>query len=459
MDSKIDNSKIIKSYTVLVSLILIAAGITAAFYTGEGTAVFSNLLKIILSPSKSLTDYFGYGSLGAAYINAGLCGLAVALPYIFMKASAGAGAMTAYFLIIAHAFFGKNILNIWPCMIGTYIFFCIRKVDPKKMLHVCAFTSCFGPMVSEILYRYTLEEFNPETPTVTALSIILTVVLGLFIGFVFPFVLTFTGKISKGFNLYNAGLAGGVIGTVLCYALFKIPGKELHPAMAVYSEHYLSFGKSYMLFANIVFALIAIVSILLGRKYNEGSLNGYKELLKSKDGVFADKFGMGKCMINIGIYALYLLVIYDIIMFVTGLIPAEFVKTSVGFTGPTTGALFAALSFACTAQSPSNTWQIICGYVIYSLFSLVVLGNWPLTIQAYLCTMAFATGLCPIVQKRGSIWGIIAGIIAASICTFPVKLHGGLMIYNSGFNAGLVALIMVVIFAVVDKIKPKKEVE
>lgn len=453
MGKQIENSRIIKSYLVLVSTILIFAGVIGTMYTGEGREVFSHLLNIILSPSKSLTDYFGYGSLGAAYINAGLCGFAVAIPYILMKATADASAMTAYFLVVAHAFFGKNILNIWPCMIGTYIFFCIRKIEAKKMLHVCAFTSCFGPMVSELLFRYTLDEFNAETPTVTILSIILTIVLGLFIGFIFPFVLTFTGKISKGFNLYNAGLAGGVIGTILCYALFKIPGKELYPAMSVYSEHYLSFGQSYMLFVNIVFAFVAVVSILLGRRYNGNSLNGYKELLCSKEGTFADKFGMARCLINIGIYALYLLVIYDIIMVVTTLIPGEFVKNAVGFTGPTTGALFAALSFTCTAQSPSNTWQIIVGYVIYSAFSLAVLGNWPLTGQAYLCTMAFATGLCPIVQKRGSVWGIVAGIIAASICTIPIKLHGGLMIYNSGFNAGLAALIMVVIFAVADSFK------
>ena len=445
----------IRTYTVLVSLIFICAGVIAGLVTGTANTLLADLLKIMLSPSKSLTDYFGYGQIGTAYINAGLCGLAVIVPYILMKAELGAGAMTAYFLVIAHAFFGKNILNIWPCMIGCAIFYKIRKIEVKKQWHVCCFTSCFGPMISEFLFRYTLDEFDAANPTVTAAAVALTVLCGLFVGFVFPFVLTFTGKISKGYNLYNAGLAGGVIGTVLCLVMFKLPGKTLYPAMPVDSADYELHGRSYLVFACVVYAVIAVVGLIMGKAY-KGSFGEYGKLLHSKDGVFMDKFGMPQCLINLGIYGLYLLVIYIAVILLTPLLPSELVAAAVGFTGPTAGAMYAALSFACTAQSPSNTWPIISGYVIYSLFSLAVLGNWTLSSQPFLCTMAFATGLCPIVQKRGKLWGIVAGIIAAALCTYPVKLHGGLMIYNSGFNAGLVAIIMVIIFTILDSFKKKQ---
>ena len=84
MSAKPDNSQIIKSYTILVSLMLIASGLLGAVYTGEGWDVFPDLLKFMLSPSKSSTDYFGYGSLGAAYLNAGLCGLGVMIPVILV---------------------------------------------------------------------------------------------------------------------------------------------------------------------------------------------------------------------------------------------------------------------------------------------------------------------------------------------------------------------------------------
>ena len=450
------NSYIITVYTITVSAILIAAGLIAGIRTGRGDAVFADLLKIMLSPSKSLTDYFGFGHIAAAYINAGLCGLAVIIPYILMKAELGAGAMTAYFLVIAHAFFGKNILNIWPCMIGCALFYKIRKIEVKKQWHVCCFTSCFGPMISEFLFRYTLDEFDAANPTVTPAAVALTVLCGLFVGFVFPFVLTFTGKISKGYNLYNAGLAGGVIGTVLCTLMFKLPGKTLYPAMPVDSADYELHGHSYFVFSCVVYGAVALVGLLMGREYNGKTFDGYGKLLHCKNGAFIDKFGMPQCLINLGTYGFYLLLIYITIIQLTPMLPPELVASAVGFTGPTAGAMFAALSFACTAQSPSNTWPIISGYVIYSLFSLAAFSNWTLSSQPFLCTMAFATGLCPIVQKRGKLWGIVAGIIAAALCTYPVKLHGGLMIYNSGFNAGLVAVIMVIIFAIIDSLKKKK---
>ena len=51
MPKTIDNSKIIKSYAVLISLILIAAGLLGAAYTGEGWNIFSDLLRFMLSPS------------------------------------------------------------------------------------------------------------------------------------------------------------------------------------------------------------------------------------------------------------------------------------------------------------------------------------------------------------------------------------------------------------------------
>ena len=459
MSAKPDNSQIIKSYTILVSLMLVAAGLFGAVYTGEGWDVFPDLLKYMLSPSKSSTDYFGYGSLGAAYLNAGLCGLGVMIPVILMKAEAGASIMTAYFLIIAHCFYGKNLLNIWPCILGTYLCLKLRGLDVKKQLHVCSFSSCFAPLISELLFRYTLDEFSPDTPQISFKAILLALLCSMVVGFVFPLLLKIMGVLSQGYNLYNAGLAGGVLGTFIYVVLYMIPGRELHPAMEVSNDVYMDAGNSFIIYANVVFVSIFVTSLLLGRKFNGGSLRGYDNLLRSREGVHAERWGMPHCLINIGVYGLFILVIYDIII-ISGATAFKGAASGLaGFTGPTTGAIFAALSFACTAQSPLNTWPIICGYVIYSTASLIFGGGWTMAAQPYLSSMAFATGLCPVVQRHGRIWGIAAGLAAAAICTVPVKLHGGLMIYNGGFNAGIVGLFMALLFSFLDRKTREEDIE
>ena len=56
--------------------------------------------------------------------------------------------------------------------------------------------------------------------------------------------------------------------------------------------------------------------------------------------------------------------------------------------------------------------------------------------------MVFATGLCPISGRYGRRAGIAAGFMCASMCTATSSLHGGLVLYNGGFTAGITALIL-----------------
>ena len=64
---------------------------------------------------------------------------------------------------------------------------------------------------------------------------------------------------------------------------------------------------------------------------------------------------------------------------------------------------------------------------------------WTLSTQAYINGLAFATGLCPIAGKYGWKWGVVAGLVSAIICTSTAAMHGGFVLYNGGFNAGLTA--------------------
>ena len=126
-----------------------------------------------------------------------------------------------------------------------------------------------------------------------------------------------------------------------------------------------------------------------------------------------------------------------------------FLPNGVGFTGPTAGVVFAALTFAADGQHPKNVAPIALGYTC--LFAAVCLicavagipSPWTLSTQAYINGLAFATGLCPIAGAYGWRYGVIAGIVSAIICTSTASMHGGFVLYNGGFNAGLTALILI----------------
>ena len=55
----------------------------------------------------------------------------------------------------------------------------------------------------------------------------------------------------------------------------------------------------------------------------------------------------------------------------------------------------------------------------------------------------FGTTLAPIAGRFGWRWGIAAGFLHSSVAQSVGHLHGGLVLYNNGFAAGLVAAILV----------------
>jgi hypothetical protein len=81
---------------------------------------------------------------------------------------------------------------------------------------------------------------------------------------------------------------------------------------------------------------------------------------------------------------------------------------------------------------------------------------WSLGTQGYINGLAFATGLCPFSGKFGFRYGVIAGFLSAVICASTSAMHGGFVLYNGGFTAGLTALVLMPILDFY-KIKPKRE--
>jgi hypothetical protein len=456
-----ENSIALKCFIILLTFsFFIATPIAKAISGVEGELFWNNLWDIFTGPSKLVTDYFSLGCLATTLFNAGLCGLACALIVILTRARASSTTFAAYVLVIAHCFYGLNFINMWPPFIGVLVYCLIKKVPIKNNLHIAMFSTALAPFISDFLFYYPPGNSLRIGP-VSVLGIILSIAFGIAAGFLVPALLPGTSAMHRGYNMYKAGLAIGILGIFVYCFLYKTLGVAPHDTGFASHAEFEAFGSVYYVFMNIFFASIFLIALILGFFRNGKSFRNYRQLTScSGYGLdFADKFGMPLCLINFGVYGFCILAYLNIIFWLPTVFP--FLPEGVGFTGPTVGVTFAALTFSADGQHPKNVAPIALGYT--TLFVLVcaiclVSGAeipWTLSTQAYINGLAFATGLCPIAGSYGFKYGVLAGLVSAIICTSTAAMHGGFVLYNGGFNAGLAAIILIPIFDFYN-IKPKK---
>ena len=115
------NSRIINGTVLCFSLSFLAASAAGAVYTGTGSTLLADFLRILTSPGPLITDYFGVGSMPATFLNAGLCGLAMCAFMVLLPGPSHVNTFAGYFLVIAHAFYGLNFLNMWPCFLAPFL--------------------------------------------------------------------------------------------------------------------------------------------------------------------------------------------------------------------------------------------------------------------------------------------------------------------------------------------------
>ena len=456
-----ENSFAFKCFIIFLSFSFLIATPIAIVVTGVSNEEFwRNFWDIYTGPSKLVTDYFSLGCLASTLFNAGVCGIACALIVIASGIRTNSTTFAAYILVIAHCFYGLNFINMWPPFIGVLVYCLVKKVPIRDNLHIAMFSTALAPFISDFLFFY------PPGSTLkigdfSVLGIGMSVIFGIVAGFLVPALLPGTTAMYRGYSMYKAGLAIGILGIFVYCFLYKTLGVVTPDVGFDSNAGYEKFGNTYYIFMNAFFASIFLIALIIGFIGNGRSFRNYRKLTScSGYGLdFADKFGMPLCLINFGIYGFCILGYLNVIFWLPTVFP--FLPDGVGFTGPTAGVIFAALTFSADGQHPKNVAPIALGYTI--LFALVcgicLLAGadipWTLSTQAYINALAFATGLCPIAGSYGFKYGVIAGIISAIICTSTAAMHGGFVLYNGGFNAGLAALILIPIFDFYN-IKPKR---
>ncbi len=452
--------RVVYGYTYFLSFLFLLTTPIAIYFTKE-TDFWENVIRILTSPSKLVTDYFALGGLGSTFFNAAVCGFICNIILTISKAKANATIFAAYLLVVAHCFYGLNFLNMWPTIFGVLVYCLVMKKPFKENVHIALFSTALGPFISDFIFRYTAEHiYETNDYRATLLGIFFALLFGLASGFFVPALLPGTTAMHRGFNMYKAGLAIGIMGIFIYSFMYRSLGIGEPSVIDITNPEYYSMTYAYRGFMNVFFIFLFTAAIIMGYVQNRSSFSGYGKLLKSAGyGVdFVDKFGMPVCLINFGFYGYVILAYLNIIFILPEIFPA--LPAGVGFTGPTVGVVFAALTFSADGQQPRTIAPIGVGYVllfcvvcaICSVFDMPI--PWTLSTQGYINGLAFATGLCTFSGKYGRSVGILAGFLSAIICTSTAEMHGGFVLYNGGFTAGLTALVLLPVLDFY-KIKPK----
>lgn len=106
--------------------------------------------------------------------------------------------------------------------------------------------------------------------------------------------------------------------------------------------------------------------------------------------------------------------------------------------GPVAGAILTSIGFGAAGEHPRNSLPIMGGVW---LASLVMVQNH--TDPGMQLAALFGTALAPIAGQFGWHYGVMAGFLHAAVVLAVAAPCGGYNLYNNGFSAGLVALVMV----------------
>lgn len=378
-------------------------------FSGDPRALPGGLLLIFKAQAGLITDSIAVGGMGAAFVNAGLVTLLSIVLLRAIKLPFSGTSIACLFLMAGFALFGKDLLNILPIILGGFLYSRYQKEPFSRYAYVTLFGTCLSPVVTEMA---VIAGEN------AVLQILLVIGVGGLVGFLLPPIASYTLRLHQGYNLYNVGFAAGLVGMVLA-SVCKSFGYEFEMRLE-WSE-----GNN-LLLAVFLFSLFGAM-VLAGWAIGGRSFAGYSRIFRHSGRAVADFVLLDGCprvLVNMGL---------------VGAIATLYVLLAGGaLCGPTIGGIFTVCGFGAFGKHPRNIWPVMLG-VIVSSFLMV----WNLHDPSVLLAALFSTGLAPIAGQFGWKWGFLAGAVHASVVLNVSLLHGGLNLYNNGFAAGLVCVVLI----------------
>lgn len=419
----LSESDFLKLFFGLLSL----AFLVGAVCMPDRGSMFSGLWQIISQPSKLTTNYFAVGGYAATFLNMGLVGLICLGLFVVFRGKANNVSTLAVVLTLGFCSWGINILNIWPTIFGVMLYGLVKKESFGSLVNAMMFSTGIAPLITDLMIRYPYAEavgFNLP-------GIGVAVLVGVVIGFFLPAGMAASPSIHKGFDLYSAALPIGMTAFFLNAVLYKTMGVAL-PDGADAAQLQVASRLTVNLFCGIVFGLCVLGALALGCKPRD-----YWRLLTDKAAVnnFSSTYGNAVFLMNVGVFGLFILGYYNLI--------------GASFNGVTFGIIFCMLSTCNSGSHPGNVWPIMVGYflasVVFGWLSILAGGTFAQAInaQAICVGLCYANGLSPVSSKYGWQFGALAGAMHYMLVTSVPNLHGGFCLYNGGFTAALICVLLI----------------
>ena len=399
----------------------------AAFLMPDRADMLTGYWQILSTPCKLTTSNFAVGGYAATFLNMGLVGVILVALFVGLKATANNASTLGVILTVGFGSWGINILNIWPTIAGVVLYCAVKKEKLADNVNAMIFSTGLAPLITDLMIRYP----HPEPVGFNLLGIGLAMLIGLVIGFLMPAGMANSPKVHKGFDLYSAAFPMGMIAFFLNGALFKTLGVELPPA-ADSAQLLVASPVIVNTFCCVLFGLCIFFAFALGCRPKD-----YWELLTDPALVtnFSGTYGNSVFLMNVGCFGLFILGYYNLI--------------GATFNGVTFGIVFCMLSTCNSGSHPGNVWPIMLGYVAASTVAGWLSGLaggdfvFQLNAQAICVGLCYANGLSPISDKYGWLFGVLAAVMHYLLVTSVPTLHGGFCLYNGGFTAALICIILV----------------
>lgn len=390
----------------LVPVYFIAAG----FLMQPIEEIGPGLLTLMREPDFLITDYFATGGVGAAFVNAGILTLASIGIVYRLKMEMDGHTITSAFLMFGFSLFGKNVLNIWSILFGVFLYARYHKTSVSRYIYIGFYGTSLSPIITQAMQ---IEALHP------AVGVLLSLCMGIIIGFVLPPLCTHVHYAHKGYSLYNVGFAGGIIATVVV-SLFKSFGIEIGSRLIWFSGQ----NGRFVILLMILFTGMILMGLVASPK---DTWKGYCNILKSS-GIggtdYVKSEGLAPTLFNMGVNGIF----------------ATILVVAVGgdLNGPTIGGIFTIVGFSSTGKHLRNIAPVMLGVCLASFAK-----SWNLTDPSPMLALLLSTTLAPVAGEFGFLAGILAGFLHSSVALNVGIVYGGMNLYNNGFAGGIVAIFLV----------------
>lgn len=370
-------------------LLLLAFAITLS----SPRQLLTGLFNIMTSSSLLITDYAYIGGIGSAFFNSFLVTSLYLLLIFRRKISLDFSFIATIFTIAGFSFFGKNLFNTLPLILGNYLYTKLVKKSCPQTINSAIFSSAVAPVVSFIAFGLGLPSF---------LGVFIGSLIGIFLGLIFPLISIHVRGIHQGLNLFNGGFAAGILAMAIYgfLSLFYVfPEKN--------TVTYLEFQHIFKIYW-VFFLLSLLVLMVIFLFYRS---------IDSKSAYHQPSF--------INCYQVAI-----IALFYSGYL----ITIDAPFNGFVFGSLLTVIGFCFSGITLKDLFPPFLGVLVIQILSPENLIN----SQEIVSLVLFSIGLSPLTKQKGQLLGFFSGILLALFAPLAFQLHGGLNLYNSGFACGFV---------------------